>query len=147
MSFVDFADLKVGKLIVMKERYPCKIVRIDTSAPGKHGHAKKSTTGIDIMTGKKYISIYTHHSHIKAPIVDKFNYEVVDIGDDGFLSLLEENGELREDIRVEGDQKEELENALDDAEERLMVIMLVVVKIDDNEMSKIESWKYVEFEI
>lgn len=79
---------------------PCKVTNVSTSKTGKHGHAKCNFTALDIFTNKKYEDIIpaTHNAHI--PVVTRKDYDLIDITDDGFLSLMEENGDMREDVKL-----------------------------------------------
>ena len=85
--------------MVMKDR-PAKCSAVSTSKTGKHGHAKCNFTAIDLFNGKKYEDIIpsTHNAHI--PVVKRGEYTLVDISDEGFLSLMSEDGTCRDDIKL-----------------------------------------------
>ena len=84
----------------MKDVYPCKVTAVSTSKTGKHGHAKCNFTAIDIFTGKKYEDIIpsTHTAHV--PFVTRKEYSLVDISADGFCSLMDDEGNVREDVTL-----------------------------------------------
>ena len=84
----------------MKDVYPCKVTAVSTSKTGKHGHAKCNFTAIDIFTGKKYEDIIpsTHTAHV--PFVVRKEYSLVDISGDGFCSLMDDEGNVREDVTL-----------------------------------------------
>jgi translation initiation factor 5A len=73
---------------------------VSTSKTGKHGHAKCNFTAIDIFTGKKYEDIIpsTHTAHV--PNVVRKEYSLVDISADGYTSLMDEEGNVREDVKL-----------------------------------------------
>src|SRR5688572_6989211 len=48
----EVRTLREGRYVLIDD-FPCKIVSIDTSKPGKHGSAKANITAIDIFTGTK----------------------------------------------------------------------------------------------
>ena len=73
--------------VVLKGR-PCKIMDMSTSKTGKHGHAKVHLVGIDIFTGRKYEDLCPSTHNMMVPHVSRTEYTLLDIGDDGFLSLL-----------------------------------------------------------
>lgn len=79
---------------------PCKVSAVSTSKTGKHGHAKCNFTALDIFTGKKYEDIIpaTHTAHI--PVVTRKDFDLIDISDDGFLTLMDEEGETKEDLKL-----------------------------------------------
>jgi translation initiation factor 5A len=73
---------------------------VSTSKTGKHGHAKCNFTAIDIFTGKKYEDIIpsTHTAHI--PNVVRKELSLVDISEDGFVTLMDDEGNCREDVKL-----------------------------------------------
>ena len=79
---------------------PCKVSAVSTSKTGKHGHAKCNFTAIDVFTNKKYEDIIpaTHTAHI--PVVTRKDYDLIDISDDGFLTLMDDEGEMKEDLKL-----------------------------------------------
>jgi len=85
--------------VVIKGR-PCKIVDMSTSKTGKHGHAKVHLVAIDIFTGKKleYLSPSTHNMDV--PVVKRNEYTLIDISDDGYLSLMTSDGDTKDDVKL-----------------------------------------------
>lgn len=77
-----------------------KVSAVSTSKTGKHGHAKCNFTAIDIFTGKKYEDIIpsTHTAHV--PFVVRKEYSLVDISADDFCSLMDDEGNCREDVKL-----------------------------------------------
>ena len=80
--------------------HPCKVSAVSTSKTGKHGHAKCNFTAIDIFTGKKYEDIIpsTHTAHV--PNVVRKEYALLDITGDDFVSLMDEEGTTRDDVKL-----------------------------------------------
>merc|ERR1711991_1058867 len=100
--------LRKGGYAMIKD-HPCKIVAMSTSKTGKHGHAKVNMSGLDVFTGKKYECICQSTHNMDVPNVTYTEYTLCDI-DDGFTSLLDENNEMKEDLKVpEGEVGEQLE--------------------------------------
>ena len=91
--------IRKGGHIVIKGR-PCKVAEVSTSKTGKHGHAKCNFTAIDIFTNKKYEDIVPSSHNTQVPFVKRVEYDLVDISDDGFLSVMSEDGEMREDVKL-----------------------------------------------
>lgn len=66
---------------------------------GKHGHAKVHLVGIDIFSGKKYEDMCPSTHNMDVPHVKREDYQLTDI-DDGFLVLMSDDGDLREDLKI-----------------------------------------------
>jgi len=91
--------LRKNGFVLMKDR-PCKIVEMSTSKTGKHGHAKVNLVGIDIFTAKKYEDISPSTHNMMVPNVTRKEYSLMDISDDGFVTIMDDNGTTREDIKL-----------------------------------------------
>ena len=80
--------------------FPCKVGSVSTSKTGKHGSAKCNFTAVDIFSGKKYEDIQPSSASVDIPFVKNKEYSLIDISEDDFLTLMDENGETREDIKL-----------------------------------------------
>ncbi|KAM3837922.1 eukaryotic translation initiation factor 5A-1-like [Diretmus argenteus] len=117
--------LRKNGFVVLKGR-PCKIVEMSTSKTGKHGHAKVNMVGIDIFTNKKYEDMCPSTHNMDVPSIKRLDYQLVNI-QDNYMSLMGENGEVREDLRVpENDIGKEIESKFE-AQEDLMVTVLAAM--------------------
>ncbi|XP_060210117.1 eukaryotic translation initiation factor 5A-4 isoform X2 [Lycium barbarum] len=88
---------------VIKGR-PCKVVEVSTSKTGKHGHAKCHFVAIDIFNGKKLEDIVPSSHNCDVPHVNRTDYQLIDISEDGFVSLLTESGNTKDDLRLPTDE-------------------------------------------
>ncbi|NWV06085.1 IF5A1 factor, partial [Ptilonorhynchus violaceus] len=113
--------LRKNGFVVLKGR-PCKIVEMSTSKTGKHGHAKVSIPGAaDRDPGRVPVCDLCYLSspeltcaHLSVPV------QLIGI-QDGYLSLLQDSGEVREDLRLpEGELGREIEQKYDCGEEILV---------------------------
>ncbi len=96
---MEAGQIKKGGYICIKGR-PCKVVSISTSKTRKHGHAKCNFVAIDIFTGKKLEDIVPSSHSTTVPNVFKTEYSLLDISDENYLSLMDSNGEIREDLKM-----------------------------------------------
>ena len=115
---------------------------MSTSKTGKHGHAKVSLAGLDIFTGKKYEMIESSTHNVEVPNVTRAEFQVwlqmlillpktlfsclnckqlIDINDEGFMSLMSDDGSMKEDLRVpEGAVGDEIKEKFEDGQELLI---------------------------
>lgn len=114
--------LRKNGFVMIKGR-PCKIVEMSTSKTGKHGHAKVHMVALDIFTGKKYEDICPSTHNMDVPNVKRKDYQLLSV-DDGFLSMMDDGGEQREDLKMpEGEIGNEIQAAMDNEKEILCTVL------------------------
>lgn len=107
----EISELSEGNVISVDEE-PCKIKKISSSMPGKHGHAKYSIEARGIFDGKK--------RHIKESSETKLEVPEVEVNDGQIISLSGNNAQLMDlssydtfEISI----PEELQGELEEGEE------------------------------
>ncbi|KAA8494222.1 Eukaryotic translation initiation factor 5A [Porphyridium purpureum] len=121
---IQAGALKKGSFVVLKG-FPCKIVDYSTSKTGKHGHAKANITGIDIFTNKKYEDVCPTSHNMQQPIVNRKDYQLIDVDEENFVSLMDDKNETREDLRL--DEQDDVHKKISEdfkAEKDLVVTVL-----------------------
>lgn len=114
--------LRKNGFVVIKGR-PCKIVDMSTSKTGKHGHAKVHLVAIDIFTQKKLEDLSPSTHNMEVPVVKRNEFQLLDI-DDGYLSLMSNDGDMKEDVRApEGELGEKLQSDFDEGKELIVTIV------------------------
>merc|ERR1712130_596451 len=103
------SSIKKGGYVVIKDR-PCKVVETSTSKTGKHGHAK-----VNMMV----------------PNVNRTEYTLLDISDDGFLSLLLSDGSTKEDLRLPTNDDGDKIRELFDAGKEVIIAVLSAMGIEE----------------
>jgi len=118
--------LRKNGFVMIKNR-PCKIVEMSTSKTGKHGHAKVHMVGIDVFTTKKYEDICPSTHNMEVPIIKRTDYTLLDISEDQFLSLMDEAGETRDDLKLPGgDIGGQLKKSFDSGEDLLCTVLSAI---------------------
>lgn len=69
-------ELGKGSFVII-DGVPCKIVDLETSAPGKHGSAKYRITAMGIFDGQKKTLLKPAHSDVEVPDIKKRRAQVV----------------------------------------------------------------------
>ena len=123
---MEAGQIRKGGYIVIKNR-PCKVVSVSTSKTGKHGHAKCNFVATDIFTGKKPEDIVPSTHGTTVPNVFRSEYTLLDITDEDYLSLMDEGGETREDLKMP-ERPEELVKSIREGFDAGDSLILAVVK-------------------
>ncbi|TKA30166.1 Eukaryotic translation initiation factor 5A [Salinomyces thailandicus] len=119
--------LRKNGFVCIKNR-PCKIVDMSTSKTGKHGHAKVHLVAIDLFTGKKLEDLSPSTHNMDVPNVRRQEYQLLDISEDGFLNLLTDNGEEKNDVKVpDGDVGDKITKLFTDEGKDVNVIVLTAM--------------------
>ena len=84
----------------MIKDFPCKVTAHFEAKTGKHGSAKAMLVGKDIFTDKQYEETFGTKDMIPKPIVQKTEMSCIDCSEDGYLSLMQEDGEMKEDVKL-----------------------------------------------
>jgi translation initiation factor 5A len=85
---------------IMIKGKPCKVLTISVSKTGKHGHAKCNFLAVDIFTGKKLEDMVPSSHGTTVPIVVKTDWEIIDIDEDGAVTLMDEAGNQKTDLNL-----------------------------------------------
>jgi len=96
---VQCSALRKNGYVMIKSR-PCKVIEMSTSKTGKHGHAKVHLIGLDIFTSKKYEDLCPSTHNIDVPHVNRSDFQLIDISDDGFATLMNDKGDTRDDLKI-----------------------------------------------
>lgn len=74
----EIREIKKGSFLIMDD-HPCKIVSVDISAPGKHGHAKARIDGFSMFDGSRHSTISPTHAKCDIPIIDKRQAQILSV--------------------------------------------------------------------
>lgn len=129
---MEAGQIKKGGFIMIKGK-PCKVVSISVSKTGKHGHAKCNFVATDIFTGKKLEDMVPSSHGTTVPIVTRTEWEVIDIGEEGELTLMDEGGDQKTDVNLPTfpeDMAQGIRDAWADGENQVSVTVQAAVGIE-----------------
>ena len=75
---VSIGTLTKGSYIII-DGVACKVSSVQTSRPGKHGHAKINMMAVGIIDGKKRNLVMPGHDHVDVPIIEKKTAQILSI--------------------------------------------------------------------
>mmetsp|Transcript_32973 Transcript_32973/g.57928 ORF Transcript_32973/g.57928 Transcript_32973/m.57928 type:complete len:162 (+) Transcript_32973:307-792(+) len=122
-------SLKKGGYVMIKD-HPCKIAEISFSKTGKHGSAKAKIVGIDIFNANKYEEVAPSSHNLDVPNVGRKEYTLVDIQSDGYVSLMDDQGNTKEDIKLPEDTIGESIRSMFDDGKQVVVCVLTACGIE-----------------
>ncbi|MFX1576904.1 MAG: translation initiation factor IF-5A [Promethearchaeota archaeon] len=67
---VEAGSLKVGRYLIIEEE-PYRVVSIEKSKSGKHGHAKARITAVGVFDGSKKSIVLPTDAKVDSPVIDK----------------------------------------------------------------------------
>lgn len=71
-------NVQKGSFIIL-EGAACKVVDVEISKPGKHGHSKVRISAIGLVDDKKRIVVMPGHDNIEVPIIEKRTAQVLSV--------------------------------------------------------------------
>jgi len=70
-----------GSFIVL-DGAACRVVDVEISKPGKHGHSKVRISAVGLVDEKKRIVVMPGHDNVEVPIIEKRNAQVLSVQGD-----------------------------------------------------------------
>lgn len=78
VKVTNASSLKVGGFVIFDGK-ACKIISIEISKTGKHGHAKARITAVGLTDNAKIVKILPGHDKMEVPIIEKEMAQVLSI--------------------------------------------------------------------
>jgi len=79
-KLIKATSIQEGRYIIL-DNAPCKVTSVQTSWPGKHGHAKVRITAIGLIDNKKRDTVMPGHDMVPTPVIDKKTAQVLSVHD------------------------------------------------------------------
>ena len=74
-------NVQKGTSIIL-EGAACRVVDVEISKPGKHGHSKVRISAVGLVDEKKRIVVMPGHDNIEVPIIEKRTAQVLSVHGD-----------------------------------------------------------------
>ena len=74
-------NVQKGNFIIM-EGAACRVVDVEISKPGKHGHSKVRISAVGLVDDKKRIEVMPGHDNVEVPIIEKKSAQVLSVQND-----------------------------------------------------------------
>ena len=140
---IQASALRIGGYVVIRG-HPCKIIKMTTHKTGKHGHAKVHFTGLNIFTGSKQEMLESSTHNVEVPHVYRNEFQLIDITDDHYLTLMSETGEMKEDLDLPTEEiGEQILSAHKDNKELMIIVQAAMGQ--EQAISFKESKDYTPF--
>lgn len=78
---ISVGSLKPGRYVVI-DGAACVVKSIQSSRPGKHGHAKSRIEAVGVIDGVKRIIIKPGHDNMDSPIIEKETAQILSVSGD-----------------------------------------------------------------
>ena len=80
-KMVSANNVQKGSFIVL-DGAACKVVDVEISKPGKHGHSKVRVSAVGLVDDKKRVVVMPGHDNVEVPIIEKRNAQVLNVHGD-----------------------------------------------------------------
>ena len=67
---------------ILLEGVACRVVDVEISKPGKHGHSKVRISAVGLVDEKKRVVVMPGHDNVEVPIIEKRTAQVLSIQND-----------------------------------------------------------------
>ena len=74
-------NVQKGSFIIL-EGAACKVVDVEISKPGKHGHSKVRVSAVGLVDDKKRITVMPGHDNVEVPLIEKRTAQVLSVQND-----------------------------------------------------------------
>merc|ERR1712046_500381 len=96
---IEADQIRKGGHIMIKGK-ACKVKDVSVSKTGKHGQAKCKFAATCIFTGTSAEELCPSTHTIDVPFVTKKDFQIQGVDEEGYVILIDDEGEMREDMQV-----------------------------------------------
>lgn len=97
-------NVQKGSFVIL-EGAACKVVDVEISKPGKHGHSKVRVSAVGLVDDKKRIVVMPGHDNVEVPIIEKRTAQVLSVHG-GIANVMDSETYETFDLKIPEDFKE-----------------------------------------
>ena len=99
-------NVQKGSFIIL-EGAACKVVDVEISKPGKHGHSKVRVSAVGLVDDKKRIVVMPGHDNVEVPIIEKRTAQVLSVHGD-MVNVMDSETYETFDLKIPEEFKEQV---------------------------------------
>ncbi len=99
-------NVQKGNFIIM-EGVACRVVDVEISKPGKHGHSKVRVSAVGLVDDKKRIAVMPGHDNVEVPIIEKRTAQVLSVHE-GMANVMDSDTYETFDLKIPEEFKEQV---------------------------------------
>ena len=80
-KIVTANNVQKGSFVIL-EGAACRVVDVEISKPGKHGHSKVRISAVGLVDDKKRVVVMPGHDNIEVPIIEKRTAQILSVHGD-----------------------------------------------------------------
>ena len=109
-KIVGANQIQKGSFILMGG-IACKVVDVEISKPGKHGHSKVRISAVGLVDEKKRIEVMPGHDNVEVPVIEKRSAQVLSVQGDIANVMDSENYETY-DLKIPEEFKGQIKDGM-----------------------------------
>ena len=109
-KMVGANQVQKGSFILL-DGVACKVVDVEISKPGKHGHSKVRISAIGLVDDKKRIDVMPGHDNVEVPIIEKRNAQVLSVQGE-MANVMDSDTYETFDLKIPEEFKDQLKDGM-----------------------------------
>lgn len=105
-KMVSANNVQKGSFIIL-DGAACKVVDVEISKPGKHGHSKVRVSAVGLTDDKKRVVVMPGHDNVEVPIIEKRNAQVLNVHGD-MANVMDSETYETFDLKIPDEFKEQV---------------------------------------
>ena len=105
-KIVPATSIKVGSYLII-DGVATRVVSLQISRPGKHGHAKVRIDAVGLIDGRKRSLLTPGHENVEVPIIEKKSAQVLTVNGD-YANVMDSESFETFDLKIPEELKDQV---------------------------------------